>query len=57
MLTSSTDIGAIYKRIFNHRAIIQNEILFFIEEFEVILVHKDFYCLSTVIIFTVDEKG
>ena len=56
MLTSSTDIGAIYKRIFNHRAIIQNEIQFFIEEFEVILVHKIFL-MSTVIIFTVDEKG
>lgn len=30
------DVGMLYKRLFNHRPIIQNEVHYFVREFEVI---------------------
>ena len=30
-----TDIGDIYKRLLNHRPVIQNEVYYFVREFEV----------------------
>lgn len=30
-----TDVGMLYKRLFNHRPIIQNEVHYFVREFEV----------------------
>ena len=35
LLLFTLDIGTLYKRLFNHRPIIQNEVNFFVKEFEV----------------------
>ena len=32
---SITDVGIIYKRLLNHRPVIQNEVHYFVKEFEV----------------------
>lgn len=34
------DAGAIYKRLFNHRPVVQNEVHYFVQEFEVITHYK-----------------
>ena len=38
------DVGLLYKRLFNHRPIIQNEVHYFVREFEVRLLVPSWVC-------------
>lgn len=35
VLVCYADVGSIYKRLFNHRPVLQNEVHYFVQEFEV----------------------